>query len=964
MEGILNRLNRTRRLWRIHRSFSTSSSVNITGRFWRSNVIDHKPTPKENVTAKVQSLIKNRHVCIDPMAVYNRVAASQPSSLSLSLLFSTYGYEAFDSVKEIIHLSNNAQLTAGSYVEFYDPLTYKLNIGMVVAGAGTRFGVDLSQATVLTVDGDVVGVDGSMVSFHLYKLWNDEEINVKDHQEVQGILNSFIVESMDMANELTLALDTMFYQLSLSHSIKGIQLHQLYDDLMKLNKEEPYEYYHQQARLLLSIHMNLCRSTNWLVRFHTKHSNLTLNQSSNLLASNSTYYVNSTRNVDSITRFVSEFPKRKTDFNNHLGYMLTTGSKGKNYETIMNYYNIWEGKPFRHLIETLKFAVVYPHPQVIIRLNKLNIFKSFGGASPTNVYHVLSQLRIYDNKANQLTDPFISANMLGEVKLSNLAASNLSELNQRPEIGGNLMEDKVSILRDKFPHLRDQVPTNDNRIYAVPLAESSSSSSTSYICLCLSTEATGLDFYIPDIASKVSPSTISFENIVSGRSLGSTIRNLPNNQEAWMIEPQVATKLGFEGSNETFRVSFRSSSKFEPLFKDLAKKVSVSLKTISSSKIRVLSLEMLQALLEKGKASAKRVGVFKQYPDLEEEDEVQLKRIYEVLHNHFVHRVKNGASPILTMDYDPSGCDGSRITIQGRINHKQLVDTEISETLSPPKSLKSEAMIFVDEVDKMLGHMLSEYCMEHEIPVIRQTQDLYLTDNSSSSSDDQAIVSHDNKYFPSFEADSYYHTLMVKNPQWSLSVSAYLIGRHFLLKPATTNTTTTTIAEPHLSLGMKHGYVNISEPLNEFSSWVNQLQLVQHLQKEYTESWTDASRFNYLIKLGYGTPIDLTQARDSVINTHLVSQYVSSWLKRYWSLKRLEQDMLTKKQAKLYHCVVTRIGSPVDKIGSRPRLCMAFCKQLDLEIELLTTEEPKIGAQLVGKEVVYLNVVEGDCIIM
>lgn len=995
MGGGIYRLQTAGRLWRglhIQRAFSLSPSVTIASRFWRSKPLDSNSS-KEDIPAKIQHLIRKRRPFIDPVSVYMTL-----KKIEGKIVEEENGFEAFESVQEAINLSNNAQLSTGSYVEFYDPLTNKANIGVVVAGATTRFTTQLNVARVLTINGDLVDVDGPQVTFHLYRLWNDEELNINDHTRVLRALNCFVRDVVEKSDDMDEELNKLFLQVGLPHSIKGIQLEQIYNLMVQNEFTSPPETYLQQGSLLLSIHLGLCRSPNWIVSslyLQMKMSNLTFNQSSNLLAFNSAYYVNSIKNVDYITKFLNEFAKRKSDFNNHITYMIANGAVGKNYENIMHYYNIWEGKEFRHLIETLKFALVYPHPEITTRLCKMDVFKTIGGATPLNIYNILCQLRIYDNQANQLTDPFLSANMLGDIQLSNLAASTLSEINHS-EIRRQV-EDKVSIISDKFPHLRNVIPPKkDGKIYAIPLSNPIGEiSKQSYICVSLPRDSSeqGLDFYIPDIAAKVSPSTLKFESIWTGRFPASSITNLPNNQEFWMVEPKIASKLAFSGNpkNEStlagfipletklkqeftsFTVSFRTRSKFEPLFKDLSKKVAISLQSIPSSNIHVLDWLMLQALLEKGKSSHRREEIFAQNPDITEDDEKQIKLIYEVLYNHFIHRVKSAASPILTMDYDTSECNGSRISVQGRINSKQIVETEIKETSIPPKSEMSESMIFVDEVDKMLGHMISEYCFEHHIPILRESQYLYLT-LTEMITGDEAVVSHDNKYFPAFEAGSYYHTLIVKNPEWSLSASAFLIGRHFLLKPTTRVSTAVSEQEDdedavsHLPLGMKHGYAKIADPLQDFSSWINQLQLVQHLQRQYTETWTNISRFNYLIKLGYSlkgalNEFQLQPAMEAVVNFHLVAQYASSWMKRFWTLKRLEQDICKKKSPLKFHCVVTQVGPVIDNIKSNPRLCLAFCKQLDLEIELLTDEKVKIGTQVTAKKVGYVNAIEGDCVL-
>lgn len=172
---------------------------------------------------------------------------------------------------------------------------------------------------------------------------------------------------------------------------------------------------------------------------------------------------------------------------------------------------------------------------------------------PCTTYKFLEDLKIYNNRRHQMTDIYLSANIMGKSLLSQLSISSINDLrptSTQAELD-NFMNEKIT---DKFPHLRkSKVYYQDHIVYGLPFGKSIDSKQKLSL-LAVSLEKINsrkylINIHIPDMITKLSPSSNLFDEIASSSLNMKSLTKLINDSNINIFDSDLIDKLSFPDHN-------------------------------------------------------------------------------------------------------------------------------------------------------------------------------------------------------------------------------------------------------------------------------------------------------------------------------------------------------------------------------------------------------------------------------
>lgn len=957
-------------------------------------------------------------------------------------------------LNEIISAPRDARIddklipSTGSFVEFYDVQNDKSSVGIVLHGSLTRFNENYKKLQVLSIENELLNVHPMHIKFHypriLPKTWplfstqpdRRHEVSTNERQATVYVLNKFVALSQKLVSILAEPANNQFIisynRFASPNNICPVKLQDIVTSikLPELVRENTSKSHFHTASLYYCCHVYMSTTvSHWIVSENyasNTGSNILQRKCSDVISPGSTYFANSITNMESILRLEDEVndPHTFTMLDKKFSdlYMLQVSENPKSYDDLCLYFNIWEGRVFRYVIDAMKFFIIFPHPML---KNCLSKFSCLTGKeiSPREIFRFLDEMKIYSLTGESQTDVYLSSCLMGEAK-DNLSISSARMLTSTDSQHWSRIE--ALNLKDAFWYLRNPKKYyNDTIVYGLPARSdftvNRNGEPRSFLAVSLE-EINARKFivnvHIPDIVTKVAPNSHLMNCIKTNSYAMKSISNLVNGESLELFDESFIKKVCFKPqSNEEINSSFSSKISFNKNdrktradmtcmtvsftynknesnpFDCIGDNVTVSFDSLKRVNMKVFTWDQLEDILSR-KNEPSAFALFRHIKlskpgnefNISPKDIHQVNYIYNIMRSHFNVRNIEGAS-VLDPCVRQNITDASTLWKEKKVaetgQETDKIETEIK--IVPEINEKyPKSQFFKMEVDAFVSNCLAHFAHINNIPLITTGQEELEMDDElhpDSPISDEAFVSHNNSLLPNYNAGNYNHSLLSRDKNGYVSLPAHLIGINFLssqVKHVPEEQDTRNLLD-----GTVMGLVKISDIMTDYECIFNQLQLLYHCHRISSSSLFNSStksafykskHFSFLKSFGYSISGPLPKkALQHVLPSLRSSQQLSIFFKtnhkRFWTLKMLEQRLGsietrdTKGFPLKYNCIVVSNGT--ERSNSTRRLVRALCTDLGIEVKVDVDYERDtiIGSEIECDKVLALNSVEGICIL-
>lgn len=920
-------------------------------------------------------------------------------------------YEPTQTWEEITSNSRNLPPCPGSIIEYHDYEKDRTTFAMVVKELQSKFNENHNKLIVLTLENELTRVYPQDINFTAYQVFDAEWISsldilyhrfseeYKPRLELVDMLNLFVHSAKDIQPIAHKGLRRVFATMASQNNTNSTSLLSLVKQMPPLD----FQSYFHQCAYLMAIHLEMCLDvTRWMVLLclPKQNTNLASLHCSNDIPRETVYFANSLNNFDTILDFMSYDETKLEEFNS---YLLSLIEKPKDYDDLMLELNIWQGKPFLHAFRAMTFALVYPHSRLMSHFNKIPLFQHKNNVRLNDLERLLHKVGVLNNPKNALTDIVLSANVSGKPSQDQLAVASPKDLKpSKLELRSAQMASNGQ-LDDNFHHLRSTKSYYlDHVIYMLP-------SDKKFSTIGVSLEKVNarrylINIHVPDVAARVPPASAFFEEVSKHTHSLRSLEGLLDNELIEVIAKNVRNelllralltasnyfsvgdfdkKLRPQDLKTCMTVTFEYNTFALSPLKDLESGVSVSFDRISGIKVKELPWKTLDDVLC-GRLDKSLLNPFKLFNrrresekkeeevSLDENDLLNLGFISSVMKTHFSTRNFRCASTPQPALFQRSI---NRFLSYERKDEEELIKTDLDFPTVRDAMSTAEALFFTNEVKVFLESLVSSFCYREAIPALVRSDDLIVPSDDGPSYEspdpemDEVFVSHDNKLLPNYYCSSYYQAILARDKRGFVSLPAFFIGNNYINKP---NLTTTSRNPYLLTKGLQRGRVNVSDALSSVEAYLNQLQILSflHLQKtgesRYLQLVTRKSHFK---TLGYPVhgPLSDRVLNDQIAklrDAELGSNYLAQRHDRYWKLKYLEQQLDSQDyddDTLFLSCIITSLGHDMDL---ETKLARGWCVELAMEIDVMVNSynDLTIGSTVTADKVMYLNPVEGNCI--
>ncbi|CAK9436332.1 uncharacterized protein LODBEIA_P08900 [Lodderomyces beijingensis] len=964
---------------------------------------------------EVQTEFRNTFTVYNKTSVRNRDEEEQ---------LEDFHHEAAD-FQDIVEQSVHNVPQVGSIVEIAQPDGPR--VGIVVQDLGARFDERHNHVLVLTAENEIVKIKPLDVNFHLHNvipqaqaasffdgiLRDRHNLHRDERKRIIRFLDNYIHDVMLNKRRFADSLSCTFSQFA-RDEIAAISLIDVVNSL-KLSGSDVLKFsssYRHQCVLLQSLHWNLVDSPMWLVPncFDFKVSNLVMWQHSNIFSSSLGYFVNSEQNWHSIYSFLQSMSRDDTvaQMNEFIAKV-----KSMTKDQVNVHLRVFEGRHFRHFLNVLKFAVIYPHDSVIAQLRKLDVFGQ--NCSPSAIYQLLVDMKIYSPE-RAMTDIYLSSGLFGNTEqLSVTEFDTLDRTSLVPPPPKPPSPSPLSLLStvDNFRHLRTAKKYyKDHVVYGFVDEDSSYnkdddndsnlSSSFAVSIETLNSRKHVINIHVPDVITRVKPSSDTFRRIVDGDRIQKTVTGLfkgaakigelypesaaeamkfrnfeqfSRNEEIWEgggFEIESQNKLRFENLSEvtclTISLTF-GASELNP-FAKIEGKVSMSFDSLTGVTLKNVGKRTLQKCLT-GQLESPFFNILSMHRRSSENQSLlnkadihNLNHINSALKTFFKVRDHAGSSSVKPTAAAQYASDVIKRVFRRSDRSQSLISYRSQEAASFP-----QAEFMIHELKLLANHLSAVFCDSTDVPAFRHVQEV---DDANKYNSDRVIVHHDNIMIPAYDSRNYDQSIMAKNVDGYISPNAKVISCNYL-SPQSIAVQAFTGNTP---LGLNKGSVNLVDIFTSGEVLLNQMQILGYVQQWFTRE--SASRrgllqhvkmSNHFKGAGYTTSGPMKQAdMNAMVPLLQKCKSLTFWeskIKRFWILARLQQERARRHDDHLvvqqFTCIVTHVDD--QSFGT---LCKAYCLELEIEIDVFWQQEgddPRIGATSVCDEVLYLNPISGSCLV-
>ncbi|OBA24424.1 hypothetical protein METBIDRAFT_10564 [Metschnikowia bicuspidata var. bicuspidata NRRL YB-4993] len=954
-----------------------------------------------------------RRVFLDPTKFYPEVEITDSSILD-SVLQITY-----ESVKlwlEICTANLTSTAQTGSFIEFIHK--GEIHFGAVLREPYARFNAYHNRMIVLTLHNELVKVHPQDITFAMHRvldggsmsphhiLANRFNASFGPRAKLVQIIHQFIAVVAETRRVVARPLQISYSNLASVERATPVCFLQLARLTHALDPVHLPSYFHQSA-FLMAMYLQMCSDpTRWMVPGcmpSERITNLSLAHCSNSITPPPVLYAVPVPVFDALLSFLQSSEGQLRDFSGFVESLLRTPPK---FDDLVLQFGIWDGRRYSLALRAMMHAVVYPHSQI---LAKLSLAPLMGPHLPSreSLVAILRKIGLYDNPQNPLTDPLLSAGLLGKVKTHVLIASSAKDLDTGGLQHSASVDAKKNSFADNFPHLRkSRLFFHDTKAYIVPGLHANLAVSMEEI----NSRRFLINIHVADLASRLSPSSATYAKWSECNAFLDNTRNLQGIEKSSLL-PSEATqdvffrkprhtaqkdyfavgdfmdsaKKGPEGGTQTcMTITFEYNSYLDDPMKNLSESATISFDALQDSQFKTLDPRMLEKSLT-GKLEPSIFGKLKLFhhketkephteEQLDSEDHYNLNFIYNVLKRHFEARNRNYA---VSTNHNAHQRDVYKMfsaTDSDTIKTHVML-TKDEEILEKTRFMRSEAEI-------LAGRLASEYTDKNKIPVFYDSKELIDAESPDSQIRDEVLIRHENMLLPDFTAASYFQLPYGRDVNGHIPISAYLVACNFLGM----DTVSMDPTAANVSLGLRTGLVNVVDATQSMRSYLNQLQILEHVHFTQTANahlFKDARRFSHLKALGYGlhgamSRATLEEHTEKLMACAIGGSYLAARQRKYWVLKSVEQDPARFSEMK---CVITHVFKDIDmglEVGedepgtkgkivdeslwpySEYQTVRAYCEELGIEVDMLVGRERRV---MVGSEQIATRILHVDAVL-
>lgn len=944
------------------------------------------------------AFVASRRVFLDPNAFYPQVEITDPSIMETAL---ENTFEPYRTWLEIAKL-NACAAAVGSFVEFQrGPET---QFGVVLREPAAKFNHFHNSLVVLNLDNELVRVYPQDITFSAFQVLDPDwitSLNILRNRfddafasrvRLVQILHQFVAAVQSNGLRVKRDLQSMAYPhiSATAHAAPTslVQIAQLISGSDTSASAMPS--YLAQSALLMALHLEMCHDMHrWMVPGCVpaeRRTNIAAHGISNELPPVQLYFANSVLNMSSVADFMSYSQTQMEGLDRFLKHLLTSQQA---YDNLVLSFSIWEGHQYRSALVAMKFALIYPHTHLTNKLSQLLVLE---GCSQRTLRKILTDIGIYDNPQNPLTDPLLSANMAGKMKETALAAFSSQHLLPSETQAASDKEISAGKLTDHFPHLRRKKYYLDHVIYILPGKEWGLGISLEKV----SSRKYMVNLHIPDVAARLSPSSLTFAswssnsafldsmglaNVFKAESAADILlkqNSIRRKPDYYSVGESFVEKQAEPGVQQTcMTLSFEFHTYETSPLEDLRSNVSVRFDTIDNLEVKYLDEKLLERTLT-GKLEPSILGSFKLFNNaasksldspLRDSDHYNINFIYNIMRRHFINRNRNYA---VNADPDIFFKQVSK-TLSIEDTESDAVSTDIQIESREEARKHARSSFFKNELNLFAGALAAAYATREQIPIIRRVQGLLPL-----SSEDQVFLHHNNSLMPNFSATSYYEIAFARDAAGYVSPAAYFFSTNYLGERELLALHGDSEETLNVALGLKDGFVSVVEAWRSMEAYINQLQLLAHLQfaaqsgKLHGENNRE---FLFLKGLGYSLhgplPEASLQAQLEKLKTGaLGSEFLRNKRDRFWKLRAVEQ---TAEKFTSFTCIVLRLAPEMETLSKgdtffsikSPRIVCAYCEELAIEVHVSVRPDTDatIGAVIYASEILYVDSSEGECVL-
>lgn len=962
-------------------------------------------TPKEQF--KTDTRYKFQRPFLDPNNFLPEVEITDPSIRTLA---TEKSHKAALPWQQVCQRNSSEVPRPGSIVEFITN-TSEVQLGLVLRAPTSQFHFH-NRMIVLAMNNDLVRVypqDTTFVANEVFDSGWVESLEILQNRfnesfepriKLVQLVHYFLLSSKEIIPLVREGSAQMYSHVASANGASPVTLLKLVNIYTSyLNTQ--FKSLLDQSALLFAIHSLLCSDfKHWMVPGCMpleRSSNLSAWGYSNSIPYNMLYFATPIPVMSSAHEFLAFGELKLNKFDDLVNRTISTRLK---YDDLVLLFTIWEGTEFLPIIQMIRFAIIYPHPQLLKVLSKCSVL---GDAPLTqrSLYDFLIALGIYENPQNYMTDPLISSFILGDLEPRSLAGSSVKHLKPSTVTTVTQRARKTTIV-DHFSHLRQRSYFNDHTIYILPGVKQRIAVSLEKA----NTRRYSINLHIIDPITKICPSSSTFVEWAQNLALLQNWTALQKNELSLLLPDHILSGILFSQNDDSqvaeflnvddltaarrrldLSVKFQSCmtisfdynpSQTNPL-ENLPDKVSVTFDDLSGCRIKKLDGETLEASLL-GKSQPSILNTFRLFNraapmehkenELGTDDHQNLNFIYSFLKIHFTLRNRSNATIV-----KPQGPESK---LQKSHSFDSTTGNILTELQFQDKELNYRSSLFLNETEVLCGSLAATFCSRHKIPVIFRNQNF--VDTKDDVPGDGVVIKHKNSFFPEFTANSYFQTAFARDKSGYVSTPASLFAYSHLDRIRLESGT----CGMNVSYGLDNGYVNVVDPTENVEAYLNQLQILSYV---HNKCMTDGSlsakmnRFSHLKALGYPLhgPMDV-----SVIESHvndldcsqMGAKYLLDKLSRYWLLKKLEQDPDCIDK---FTCTITRVHDDVRDTSNtnawiksdfelRKEMYVtvkAYCEEIETEVSVLIPADSDctIGTQIIADEIIFVDSISGSLIL-
>ncbi|KAM9890860.1 hypothetical protein OXX79_011133 [Metschnikowia pulcherrima] len=955
---------------------------------------------------------------LDPNSFYPEVEITDSTILDAVLQIT---YEPVKSWSEICTTNMTCTAQIGSFIEFiHDD---EIQFGVVLREPHTRFNPYHNRMIVLTLHNELVKVYPQDITFSMHRVLDEESISphyvltnrfnetYAPRAKLVQVLHQFMALVAEMRTSTSQYLEAAHSNLASDDKVSPVCLSDLAKFTQALDQTPLPSYFHQSA-FLMALRMDMCSdASRWIVPgcvSTERVTNLSISKSSNTVPPPPVMFATPVAVFTDVQSFMQYSDAQMSEFNKLLKALIDSPM---NYDDLVLQFEIWEAKRFRSGLKAMMYAVVYPHPQILHKLSQMSIL---GPSAPSSesIFSFLKKIGLYDNPQNPLTDPLMSAGLLGKVRRNILIASSSKDLETSTLHHSASVEANKNKFVDKFTHLRKSRSFfYDTTAYILPGLQSNMAISMEEI----NSRRFLINVHVADVASRLSPSSNTFakwsasnaflENSFNIADLDKTsllpheaTRNMffnktrPKPHKDYFMVGDHSSERAYTSNSETqtcMTITFEYNSYLDDPMTSLSDTVRISFDELHGFQFKKFDESLLEKSLT-GKLEPSLLGKLKLFKHkeskttteetvLDPDDHYHLNFLYNVLRRHFEARNRSYAVNLK---------QGSR----PRDVKKTIIASEDSDMITSNVSLVQETIkhekieFFVSETKILAGRLVSEFAARNNIPVFYESKEL-LDQEEAGTVNDEVLIKHNNMLLPDFSASSYSQIPYGRDVSGHLSTPAFLFACNFVgLSMVNTNAAT-----ENAPLGLRKGLVNVVDATESMKAYINQLQLLQHVHFTHTANnqlYKNAHKFSHLRSLGYSLHGALSKATIDAYSAKIMacsigSEYFAARQRRYWVLKAVEQN---PQEFCELRCVITHISRDIDMFSgnedledsisskgpegillshSHAQTVRAYCEELGMEVDLVIGCESgvMVGSEKTAAGIVHANAATGEIVL-